>query len=238
MNTTIPPRTLRDGHRRRRCCQVLTLAFGLLLIVGAVAGASAQSGGNDADAKQTPNKKSGKQGKKPKGPVVPKKVILVFPADTKEGPGEQLAAIITDVVKGRLAASDLYEPNTFSLASPTFRRALSEQTLTQKDIKPPFDSNAKVQKLTQFIGYNNAVTASLDDYEYDAAKQQVSIVITVTMIDFSTGKPQPRPFGDSAGTAVKGVKDAADIAPAIELARTLTEKIMTELLQPAKTPAK
>jgi len=224
-------------QRRFGCLVRMVLALLLLLLCNGGSGvSSAQT--SDNQTKNTTTKREAKQGKKPKGPTEPKKSILVFPADTKEGPGEQLGDIITDVVKARLAATETYEPNLFTISSPTFRRALSEQTLVQKDVKPPFDSNAKVQKLAQFAGYNFAVTESLDDYQYDAAKQQVSIVLTVTLIDFSSGKPMPRPFGDSAATAAKGVKDATDIAPVIDLARNLTEKIMTELLKPVKPAAK
>jgi hypothetical protein len=222
--------------------------FALLWIAGFVLPASAQtdSGAQDSGDKKTKQKKDSgkadskdsKSAKKPKGPAVPKKDILVFPADTKGGPSDQLAGIIGDVIKGRLEGSELYQPNAFSLSSPTFRRALAEQTLLPKEVKPPYDTNAKVQKLTQFAGYNYAVTSSVDDYEYDAAKQQVSISITVILIDFSSGKPQPRPYGDSATTAAKAVKDASDTAPVINLARDLTEKIMTEILKPAKPAAK
>jgi hypothetical protein len=229
-------RSAHAGRPVRLIAAALTFLFSLLLTAGYSTHARAQS---DA-AQDSGNNKSAKKDKsaKKKGPAVPKKDVLVFPTDTKGGPSDQLGDIITDVIKGRLEASDLYQPNRFSSTSPTFRRALTEQTLLPKDVKPPYDTNAKVQKLTQFAGYSYAVTASLDDYDYDAAKQQVSIVVTVTLIDFSSGKPQPRPFGDSAATAAKAVKDAGDTGAVITLARDLTEKIMTELLKPAKPAAK
>jgi hypothetical protein len=240
MKNIVPVSRVRGAARpARSTALVFALLMGLIWLVGSASRAHAQSSANggDGDSKKS-TQKDAKPPKKSRGPAVPKRDILVFPTDTKGGPSDAVGGIITDVIKGRLEASELYQPSTFSVASPTFRRALTEQTLVAKDVKPPYDTNAKVQKLTQFAGYNIAVTASIDDYEYDAAKQQVSIVVTVTLIDFSSGKPQPRPFGDSAATDVKAVKDQSDTGPVITVARNLTEKIMTELLKPAKPASK
>lgn len=174
-----------------------------------------------------------KTGKSEPNPAA--RTILVFPPDTKGGLSDQLTDTILAVEESRLQVSGEYRPLVYRKSIATVRRALQEQALTQADVNPPFDEDSKLKRVTPVTGYDLALVTSLSDYSYDAQKQQASLVMTARLIDYAGKTPVVRSGAVSATTAEKALKDANDVAPVIQLARQLTEQLMTQVLKPAKS---
>lgn len=184
-------------------------------------------------------KKSGKSSKSNKVSNVVKRIVVVFPVDAK-GTAENLSDIVTDVEKARLSTSGLYSGISFLTSLPSVRRSVNEQSLTQTDILPPYAMRTKAQKLTMAAGYDVAIVSSLDSYEYSADNQNVTMVLTIQMIDFSGATPKNYTAADTVTTAAKSAKNATDTTAAEAAARALAEKLMTSVLNSAmgtKPPA-
>lgn len=231
-----------DAPRRlRRAARLgFSVALAALLVTGFVRPAAAQSDSKDAKKtkqdKKPPKSKTDKSSKNTVD-VASLRKVLVFPADSKGGLSDQLLDIISEVEQGRLGTTGKYRSIYYVSSLPTVKRAVNEQTLSLADATPPFDSDAKVKRVAQIAGYDLVLVTSVDDYQYDADKQQVSLVMSARLIDYSGDKPVIRSVGESANTAEKAVKDEKDAsgkaAPAtIQLARDLTERLMNELLKP------
>lgn len=182
------------------------------------------------------HKDNGKRGRQSMVQV-DKPVVLVFPPDTKGGPSDQLVDVILDVEKGRLIGTQKYGALTFNANLSSVRRALNEQSIASTDTTPPFDSLSKSQKLASLTGYKYVLTTSLDDYQYDADKQQITVIMTVKLVDFTGTSPRIVSIGDSASSAPKAARDANDIGPALDVTRSLTEKLMTQVLSPTRAAA-
>lgn len=186
---------------------------------------------SQSDKKAETKKSDAKKSKNEKPTPVVQRKVLIFRPETKGGMSDQLTDMIIDVEQGRLRISGRYRSILFLASLPTIRRAVIEQSLSTADVNPPFDSDAKIKKLTQTAGYDMALVTSVDDYQYDADKGQISLVMSARLIDYAGEKPVIRSVGESAMTAEKAAKDDKDIAPALQLARELTEKLMAELLK-------
>lgn len=186
-------------------------------------------------AKTTPMKTSGKDAKKGSGKTgyVAKRVVLVFPVDAKGAAAEQLSDIITDVEKARLASTGNFGTVSFLASLPSIRRGLSEQSLTPTDIHAPFATTAKAQRLTTAAGYDAAMISSLDSYEYNADNQNVTMVLSIQMIDYSGATPRNYTAANTVTTPAKSVKNATDTTATTEAARNLTEQLMTDVLKAA-----
>ncbi len=179
-------------------------------------------------AKKTAKMKTGGRGK-----MMARRIALVFPVDAKGAAAEQLSDVVTDVEKSRLGATGQYGGISFLTSLPSIRRAVGEQSLTSADVQPPFATRTKAQKLTTTAGYDLGVISSLDQYEYNADKQNVSIVLSIQMIDFAQDPPRSYTAADSVTTAPKSAKNATDTTAAEEATRNLTEKLMTNVLNSA-----
>ena len=131
-----------------------------------------------------------------------------------KGTAEQLSDIITDVEKARLSTSGKYSGISFLTSLPSVRRAVNEQSLTAADIQPPYATRTKAQKLTQAAGYDTAVISSLDSYEYNADNQNVTMILSIQMIDFSGATPRNYTAADTITTPAKSAKNATDTAAA------------------------
>lgn len=215
----------------------LTILAGLLLAVNSVAFAQAPTtSGTTKPAKaqkSAPKKTKANTKKDSKTPVGKPTVVLVFPLDAK-GTGEQLSDIVTDVIKSRLELSGKYTGISYLTSLPSIRKAVNEQTLSQTDVQPPFTSRTKVQKLAATAGYNFAIVSSLDQYDYNADTQNVSIVLSITLTDFSSGTPKNFTAAEPVTTAAKSAKNATDTVAAEAAVRALTEKLIASVLNSAK----
>lgn len=231
----------------------LTLMLGCANIAHAQAEESNQAGRAGDTPNPTIKKDSVPMGVKPKAPtkkaaptkaaktksagrgkmMTARRIVLVFPVDAKGAAAEQLSDVVTDVEKSRLSATGQYGGISFLTSLPSIRRAVGEQSLTPSDVQPPFATRAKAQKLTTTAGYDLGVISSLDQYEYNADKQNVSIVLSIQMIDFAQDPPRSYTAADSVTTAPKSAKNATDTAAAEEATRNLTEKLMTNVLNSA-----
>jgi len=179
-----------------------------------------------------PKKTKGDKKNDAKVPTGPKHVVLVFPVDAK-GTGEQLSDIVTDVIKSRLSLSGKYSGITYVTSIPAIRRSVSDQSLSQSEVQPPFTSRTKVQKLTTTAGYDMAIVSSLDQYEYNADNQNVSIVLSITMTDFTGSTPKNYTAAETVTTAPKSAKSATDTTAAEAAVRSLAEKIVVSVLNSA-----
>lgn len=198
-----------------RFCLVLFVA---ILSLGSLSGAQAQHR---------------KPARPKKSPAVPKRVMLFFPTETK---GDKMAGageIVADVIKSRLASSDLFAPSTFRTSIASVRRAINEHTLTDKEVSGPFDSNQKIEKLMKVAGYDLAMSSSLDDFSFDAAKHAATVSISLTLIDLTQPKSKFTSIADLVTTPENSVKSADDPA-AEQAARDLAEKLMTQLIDKAR----
>ncbi len=178
--------------------------------------------------------KSGKKGSK--NGYEAKRTVLVFPVDATGAAALQLSDVITDVEKSRLSATGTFGPVSFLPSLPSIRRSVTEQSLTPADVAPPFAVTYKAQKLTAAAGYDAALISTLISYEYNADEQNVTMVLSVQMIDYSGPTPVSSTAADTVKTAPKSAKNATDTTAATEAARTLTEKLMTSVLKSAMTP--
>lgn len=214
-----------------------TMVFGLsLAFYGGKASAQviANRPHKKASSEAKPEENRAKTSKKSSKTMGMQRRVLVFPPDTKGGVSDQLTDIVSDVEQARLALSNDYRSAYFTIALPTIRRALLESSLSTGDTSAPFDDLTKAKKLAQIAGYDMVLVTSIDDYQYDAAKKKISLVMSARLIDLSKDKPVIRSAGESAASADNAAKSEKDIAPALQVARDLTEKIMSDILKPAK----
>ncbi len=233
---------------------VLLLACAQLPVRALDSGSSSAEAGKAApkskkDSKNTSaasKSDSSKSRSKTQEPVIPPRVAVIFPVDTSAGADaaapaaagssakDQLGDILTDVAQSRLTASGRFHSVLFRRSLPTVRRALNENSLSAAEVDKPTGTDLRVRKLTTLAGYDLALVMSIDSYEYDTDKNQVSIVMSARLIDLA-GKP--RGAGINGTSPAKAPEGAKEIDLASKLARDLAEQMMTSLLAPPKTAA-
>ena len=163
----------------------------------------------------------------------PSRVILVFPTDGKGGVSDQVSDVVTETIQGRIAASGKYQTVYFLRSIPTVTRALNEATLTANEVSHPFDDDVKLRKLMPNAGYDMALTTSVDSYTYDPAKNQVTMLISARLIDYRGAKPIVRAAAENGSSAANG-GNAKELGLASQVAKSITEKLMTSLLSQDK----
>ncbi|MCS6777943.1 MAG: hypothetical protein RMJ43_13610 [Chloroherpetonaceae bacterium] len=181
-----------------------------------------------------------RQKKSGKAEEAPRRVVLVFPPDVANAETsddgfnpEQLTDIVVDVIQSRLKSVGGYRTVYYSRGLPTIRRAVIEGTLTTAEADRPFSPDEKVRKLAQLAGHDLVLVSSIDDYQYDPEKNQVTLVMSARLIDFAPEKKAIRAVGESI-TGPEAPKGKKQLEVALEAARALTEKMINELLRPAK----
>ncbi len=212
----------------------LLCALSLSLVGGLMSSSSARQ-----DKKET--KKSAKKAEEKKPPVAkqvpsePLRIVLIFPIDTDaEGVAPTLSDAVVEVQQKKLEASEKYSTVKYRRTLPAIRRGFADGSLGSPDVDKPYDaSDAKVKRLASLTNYPITLVTTLNDYQYDAAKNQVSLVMTMKMVDFSKDPPVVKSAGDSY-ISPEGAKGKKESAVAMEAARAATEKMMTDLLSPAK----
>lgn len=166
--------------------------------------------------------------------ATPSRVIVVFPTDGKGGVSDQIADTITETIQGRIAASGRYQSVYFLRSIPTVTRALNEATLTPNEVSHPFDDDTKLKKLMPTVGYDMALTTSVDSYTYDPAKNQVTLLISARLIDYRGAKPIVHAAAEN-GTSPASGGNAREIVLANAVAKSITEKLITALLSQGPT---
>lgn len=219
-------------------CAVAAMAAAIgiaSLPAGAQTPAQAASGGGGKRAERpagktikqtTPGKK---RGAKDTMMMMPSRTVLVFPTDGKGGISDQLSDVVTDTVRSRIAASGKYQTVYFLRSLPTVVRAINESTLTNNEVSHPFDDDAKLRKLMPQTGFDMALTTSVDSYTFDAAKNQVTLLISARLIDFRGAKPVVKAAAENASSAAAG-GNAREIDLANQVAHNVAEKLITSLL--------
>ena len=246
-NASIAASQQRFGIRRALfigTCAI-TAALTAISLAPAIAQTPAQaaSGGGGARAntatdktvKQSkPGKMGGRMDKMSKQKMMPpSRVVLVFPTDGKGGVSDQLADVITETIQGRIAASNRYQTVYFLRSIPTVTRALNEANLTANEVSHPFDDDTKLKKVMPYVGYDMALTTSVDSYTYDAAKNQVTLLISARLIDYRGAKPIVRAVAENGSSAASG-GNAKELTLATQVAKSISEKLMTSLLSQEK----
>ena len=174
--------------------------------------------------------------------VVPPRVVMVFPPDVSShitgGVPSYVGTISLDIQEARVELTGYYSPIFFIGSLPSIRRANTEGTLTSSDITSPFDVTAKLQKIMNSTLYDMALVSSIDDYQFDAASRQVSIVMSIRLIDFlDTGRS--RTASESFPFATKPTaipSSTSERILATQAIRDLTERLMSEVL-PSTRPS-
>jgi len=221
-----------------RAVGTFALAAALVTSVAAlsIVQARAQSTGGQSTAPRAQS--SNTRVVKPSGPskstsrmktMTPTRVIVVFPTDAKGGVSDQVSDIITETIQGRVAASGRYQTVYFLRSIPTVARALNEATLTPNEVSHPFDDDTKLKKLMPYTGFDMALTTSIDSYTYDAAKNQVTMLISARLIDFRGEKPVVRAAAENDKSS-ENAGNAREIVLASQVAKSITEKLMNTLL--------
>ena len=211
--------------------------FGMGWLLGGAVPAAAQdrpAGNNDNNVRrsETPKKESRpNKDQKKDGPMV--QTVLIFPPDTPSPAGiaDQLTDTVTRVVQRRLDFSKKYHSVYFLRSMPTVRRAINDGAVTAIDTDRPFNP-LKAKKLSQLTGYNTVFMTDINGYSFDADKHQATLSLTLTLIDYSGSKPITRSAGEEMVSSDKEPKSATEITVAMDVARDLTEKLMTELFKP------
>ena len=213
-----------------RMIQTVTCAAVLCLSFAAIMPAHGQTAA-------APAKQDKKNKKKPMTPAPPKTkgamdtpahVVLVFPPETKGGVSDQVADVITEVVQTRLNLSDKYKTALFLSSNPVVKRALVEGSLTKTELEHPVATGALIKKLTDLTAHDMAVVVSIIDYQFDKATNRVSLVMSAKLLDY-TG-PAPRGTNRNGESPAKPSSKATEYDLAATLARDLTEKMMSDLL--------
>jgi hypothetical protein len=171
--------------------------------------------------------------------MTPSRVIVVFPTDGKGGVSDHISDIITETIQGRIAASGRYQTIYFLRSIPTVARALNEATLTPNEVSHPFDDDTKLKKLMPYTGYDMALTTSIESYTYDSAKNQVTLLISARLFDYRGEKPFVRAAAENDKSS-ENSGNAREIVLASQVAKSIAEKLMNNLLGQAKpmmTPA-
>lgn len=182
----------------------------------------------------------GKKKKEKEAPPAPKaepKRILQFSTDYAEGSkAANLADSVERGISRRLVANDEYSVTMFYAAMPLVKRGLIDHVIDKKDIEKPFDKTEKAKKLAALAGYNLVVLSSINDYQYNEDKKQVTLDISIRIVDFSGEKPAVVKFvAETATSPADAGKDKAEDKIALDFVRDLVEKLMKDVMKPKNT---
>ena len=211
------------------------LSVGLIYFGSVAAQAQDRAAGtNDSDVRRGDKPK--KENRPPKNQTKTDSditTVLIFPPDTPSpaGMADQLTDTVTRVIQRRLDATKKYHCLIFRRSMPSVRRALIEGTITNLDTDKPFNP-AKVKRISQLTGYPVVFTTDINGYSYDADKHQVTVSISLGLIDYTGSKPLVRSAGEQMVSSDKESKSAKELTLALDVSRDLTEKLMTELFKP------
>lgn len=191
-------------------------------------------------------KKAMKDKKGNKMMKLPSRIVLVFPTDAKDRISRQLSDVITDLAREKMVESGNYQTVYFLGSLPTVRRALLEGAdgdegrtkLAPTDVDAPFDDDAKLKRLIPVTGYDMALVSAIDSYSYDDKKNQVSMLLSMRLIDFSGAKPVIIQAYTENATSPEGSANSKEIDLAVKLAKQLGERAAAAMLKPkaATTP--
>lgn len=183
-----------------------------------------------------------KKDKKPpkEAPTAPKaepKRILLFPVDFQEGSkASTLADAIERSITRRLTEKDQYAVTAFFPAMSLIKRAVIQRQIDKKDVEHPYDKTDKAKKLADIAGYNLVILSSINDYQYDATKKQVTLDISIRIVDFAGEKPAVVTFvAETATSPASTDANPNEEKIALDFARDFIEKLMKDVLKPKAT---
>ncbi|MCX6382600.1 MAG: hypothetical protein NT023_24495 [Armatimonadetes bacterium] len=161
--------------------------------------------------------------------------LLILPIDTPDGKAEALTDALNSIVQKRFTEKDLFAITIFEINSPLIKRATIDRQLERKDLKKPFDNVVKAKKIAGVLGFNLVLLIAVNDYQYDEAKRQVTLDISLRIVDFSSEKPKVEKYvAETATSSTDAPKDKDEAKLAADLLTELTEKLVKDMLK-AKT---
>jgi hypothetical protein len=154
--------------------------------------------------------------------------ILVFPVDVTGAnipAKEEVSALLTDVVRSRLIASDAYTVSSFHRSLAPVARLHNDQQLSDTDVNAPFaEDNAKATRVARLAGYDLVFIGSVDGY--NVADNAGEMTVSGRMIEVGTGR-----IVRSATLSAASTKNptAVEVDRAMESARAAGDKLATQL---------
>ncbi|HEY3328942.1 MAG TPA: hypothetical protein VGK19_02890 [Capsulimonadaceae bacterium] len=117
--------------------------------------------------------------------------LLLFPASNKAGDGFQSSASkIGTLIKLKINGIGRYHATQYVSTMPSIQRALTvDESLTEADLNPPFESAPKGRKITKVVGTDAFILSSLDAETVDTAAGTVKITATVQVFAVSATDP-------------------------------------------------
>jgi hypothetical protein len=119
--------------------------------------------------------------------VVPNKTLVIFPPDNPGNVNQSLLTSFADSIKAQAHASGEYQVVEFSPHIASIARALTEQRLTDEDVRAPYDTT-KATLLAKEMSADVFLVSSVEQYTYDKEKNTVSILLVGQLGDPKTGK--------------------------------------------------
>ncbi len=158
--------------------------------------------------------------------------ILMLPIDTPDGKGETLTDALNEIVQKRFTEKDAFALTIFEPTSALIKRAVIDRQIERKDLKKPFDNVAKAKKLAGLLGYKLVLLIAINDYQYDEAKKQATLDISLRIVDFSGEKPKVEKYvAETATSPADAPKEKKEATIASDLLKELGEKLVKDMLK-------
>jgi len=212
-------------RRTRSKRQALSTAMALLLAVSPISMAYADSTTAPAAATTPPPAAA-------PTPVPGINTIALFQSANEAGAsGEVAASALDSAVKLRLNASGVYQSTEFSTLLPAVQRALtvdtSDAALSDSDIQQPVTSTTSAQKIAKIMDTQGYLLEEIDQYSEDANSHAVSITVSGTLYNTSTGEAA-RTFAVT-GAASPSSSDEPDSSVMLSAINNAADQISTTL---------
>lgn len=130
-----------------------------------------------------------------------KKSLLVMPVE-KNYTEESSDAFLLDLgrsIRGAVSLNSNMEVVEFTEKDPSVQRALTESSIRREDVKRASENASVTARIATELGADYALTTSVDEYAYDAAKGTIKASISCQMVDVRSKQ------------AIKVVSAAADV---------------------------
>lgn len=158
--------------------------------------------------------------------------LLTLPIDAPDGKGEALTDALDSLVKKRFTEKDVFTLTGFEPNSALIKRALIDRQIDRKDLKKPFDNLPKAKKIANLLGFNLVLLVSINDYQYDEAKRQVTLDVSMRIVDFSGEKPKVEKYvAETATSPANAPKDKGEPQIGADLLNELGEKLIKDMLK-------
>lgn len=158
--------------------------------------------------------------------------ILLLPIDAPEGKAEALTDALNAMAQKRFTDKDVYAVTNFDSASALVKRAVIDRQIERKDVEKPFDNVIKAKKLAALLRFKLVLLIAINDYQFNQDKKQVTLDISLRIVDFSGEKPKVEKYvAETATSPATASKDKNEAMLASDLLKELGDKLITDLLK-------